>query len=360
MNRSTYRIDLYKEIHKQFPVNGGLMKRTLLSGFIMMLCTVLYGQASDPSEIVYGGKSFPLYPETLDSRPPVPSPFKAEDGTETVTVFLKDGRYALILVTVENGDPLLYSRRVGTTFGKDHQLHIDSGDFPELARTGLHSESHLDERKMITGYPVDVITYIGRPGRFSYSGFLAEDEDIISVLKGDNRLVGRLGLTHPGLARPLFHVWNMILKEIEIGRWARFYENVPSFFYHDQKILLKAEGTKGWQVSIFQDEIQGRFDISVQRTLSVEEMSFLKEHYSRLDGRQFEQLEQTLSVIHFSEMLPYYIMRYGFYEGHTDYRSDPLAIAFVFGLKTLEAIEATFPGRLYEVLTDHFTTETVK
>jgi len=46
-------------------------------------------------------------------------------------------------------------------------------------------------------------------------------------------------------------------------------------------------------------------------------------------------------------MLPYYIMRYGFYEGHTDYRADPIAIAFIFGMRSLEEIEAAFEGRLY-------------
>jgi len=54
-------------------------------------------------------------------------------------------------------------------------------------------------------------------------------------------------------------------------------------------------------------------------------------------------------------MVPFYIMRYGFYEGHTDYRADPIAIAFIFGLKSLVEIEAVFPGRLHEMLTAHFT-----
>ena len=54
-------------------------------------------------------------------------------------------------------------------------------------------------------------------------------------------------------------------------------------------------------------------------------------------------------------MAPYYIMRYGFYEGHTAWRADPIAIAFVFGLRRLEDIEAVFPGDLYNVLTGHFT-----
>jgi hypothetical protein len=41
------------------------------------------------------------------------------------------------------------------------------------------------------------------------------------------------------------------------------------------------------------------------------------------------------------------------YEGHTSYRVDPIAI--VGGLRSIEEIEAAFPGRLYKTLTGHFT-----
>lgn len=54
------------------------------------------------------------------------------------------------------------------------------------------------------------------------------------------------------------------------------------------------------------------------------------------------------------EMQPFYIFRYGFYEGHTAWRTDPISIAFLFGLRSLKEIEATFPGRLWSVLTEHF------
>jgi len=47
-------------------------------------------------------------------------------------------------------------------------------------------------------------------------------------------------------------------------------------------------------------------------------------------------------------------MRYGFYEGHTEYRCDPIAIALIFGLKSLEEIDEAFDGKLFEVLTGHF------
>jgi hypothetical protein len=254
---------------------------------------------------------------------------------------------------MENGKPRLYSRKIKSLFGKDRQLQVNSRDFPELARTGLHSESTLVRKKIITGIPVEVITFIGRPKRFSDAGFLAEDEDILSVLIGDNRLVKKLGLTHATMAKPLFHVWNMILKEIEAGGMVRF-SGVRHFFYNGGKVLMRAEATKGWQVSIFQDEIQGKFDVDLCRKLSRKEEDLLKRCYPQLSVHQMTRLKEKLSTIHFSEMVPFYIMRYGFYEGHTDYRADPIAIAFIFGLRNLAELEKKFRGNLYTTLTNHY------
>lgn len=296
----------------------------------------------------------PLYPNEFEKQPSISSPYLAEEGTEIVTAVLKNGKYVCIPVTVENGKPLHYSYRVPWVYGKDHQLHINKGDFPTLAKTGLHSENELDGKTMITGVPVDVITYIGRPRRFSGEGFMADDENIISVLKGDNNLVRKLGLTHPQMAKPLFHVWNMMLEEIEHGRLRRF-SDIQCFFYNGNKISMKAEGMKGWQISIFQDEIQGRFDIDIQWSLTNEEKSFLRSKYSHLSGAQMAKMEEKLTRFHFSEMVPYYIMRYGFYEGHTGYRADPIAVARIFGLKSLEEIEEAFQGSLYNNLFKHYT-----
>ena len=98
-------------------------------------------------------------------------------------------------------------------------------------------------------------------------GFLAEDEDILSVLQGDNELVRRLGLKHPDLARPLFHVWNLLLREYELGKLGRFKDDVGSFWYHGREIHLRSQRTKGFQESIFNDEIKGAFDIELWREL---------------------------------------------------------------------------------------------
>jgi len=325
--------------------------------FCLLFTQPLSSRETRTSQILFNREIFQLYPLTHEKLPEIPSPFTSKDGSEVLLAVTKDNRFALIPVTVENGNSLHYSKRVKSVFGKDRQLLVDRGDFPTLARTGLHSESELDEKDMITGFPVSLITYIGRPGRFSSAGFMADDEDVISVLKGDNRLVTKLGLTHPEAAKPLFHVWNIILKEIELGKWARFWDNIQYFYYNGRKVILEAHGSKGWQISIFQDEIQGSFDIEVSSPLSPEEKSFLKTRYPRLSVAQMTELEEKLTKIHFSEMLPYYIMRYGFYEGHTDYRSDPIAVSFIFGLKSLEEIEDVFQGNLYKALTSHFVKE---
>ncbi len=182
---------------------------------------------------------------------------------------------------------------------------------------------------------------------------MADDEDIISVLKGDNDLVRKLGLTHPQMARPLFHVWNMILQEITCGKFGRF-SNVQAFFHNGRKILLRGESFKGWQNSIFQDEVQGRFEIDLRYELTPQERLLMQEKYSHLTSLQMVELIEALTRLHFSEMAPYYIMRYGFYEGHTDYRADPIAIACIFGLRSIEEITNAFGADLPGTLKHHF------
>ena len=68
-----------------------------------------------------------------------------------------------------------------------------------------------------------------------------------------------------------------------------------------------------------------------------------------------EELIMKLSKIRTGEIQPYYIMRYGFYEGHTMWRTDPLALSFIFGLKSLKEIEKSVEGHLHDMLTSQFT-----
>lgn len=331
------------------------MKRTTSVIMCILLMTLLpvtgLGRDQDPDPVVYNDQSYPLFPEILTQAPLVPSPFTTEEGREIVTCFTLDGRYFLVDATVENGEPLDYSNDLW--WGKGRQTDVDSLDFPTLAKTGMHSETELDQTETITGVPVTDITKDGRPRASSDAGFMAEDEDILSVLKGDNRLVGKLGLTHPQCARPLFHVFNVILtvgKDSERG-------NIGGILYNESKVHLEFGGAKGWQESIFNDEILGYWQIEMRRELDQKERSLLERRYQDLTGEELAELVDKLSQIHTGEMVAYYIMRYGFYEGHTSYRADPIAIACIFGLRSMQRIEGAFERRLDDVLLSHFTGE---
>ena len=314
---------------------------------LMILSNVACGQIT----------KYKLYPFSYDAMPEIKSPTFINDSVESILIVTKDDKYALAPVTIENGKPLLYSYKVGTYMGKDQQLLVDNGDFPELAKTGLHSDNRLDNTKAITGIPIGIINCTGRPNAYSTTGFMAEDEDLISVLKNDNRTVKKLGLTHPELARPLYHIWNLILLEYELGNWGRFYDNIKQIYYNENNLNFQASGSKGWQISIFLDEIQGRHNIHIDRKLTDKEETYLREKYSTLSPDKMKDLKFRLTNLDFSEMLPYYIMRYGFYEGHIGYRTDPISIAFIFGLMSLEQIDKDLGGQLYNALFDHFVSQ---
>ena len=320
---------------------------------------LLYAQETKTIQFSYQQITYPLYPSTLDTCPDIPSPLITYEGMEIVIGFRKmNNTFTIIPVTVENGDSLNYKNN---QWGKGQQLEVDERDFPTLAKTGLHSDAELDQTKTITGRSVAEITEDGHPERSSYAGFMAHDEDIIAVLKGDNRLVMKLGLTHPQLAKPLFHLWNIIQKHDEQMRLLhRPLQGINWFYYNGNKIqLLDAGSGHGWQESIFNDGILGMWQFEIRRELNPYEIKFLQENYSHLDAEQMKGLIKKLTYIHTGEMVPFYIIRYGFYEGHTSYRADPIAITFIFGLKSLEEIENAFKGNLYETLNNHFTEKNI-
>ncbi|MCP4634640.1 MAG: hypothetical protein GY855_17055 [candidate division Zixibacteria bacterium] len=323
----------------------------LIVGAIFLIPGLQFCQETIPNQITYNNHTYKLHPEIYSEMPEIPSPLKMKDGQEIVTCITLDKKYFLAQVTVENGKLLDYKNRIWHEKGK--QLDVDSADFPTLAKTGLHSEEELSKTKTITGKPVDEITEIGRPEEYSGEGFMSYDEDIISVLRGDNRLVNRLGMIHPEIAKPLFHVFNVIItvkKDNVRG-------NVKGIIYNGNEIFLRFWGAKGWQESIFNDEILGYWQIEMWRELQDDEKSFLEEKYSDLIDAEKRELRKKLAFIHTGEMVPFYAMRYGFYEGHTDYRADPIAICSIFGLKSIEEIEKSFSGELYNSLMKHFTKE---
>lgn len=289
--------------------------------------------------VSYEGQRFRLYPDTLDAQPNLPSPLTAADGTELVVAALREGRFAVVPATLR---------------AEDRQCDVDGDDFPTLAGTGLHSEVELARTGIVTGRSAGEITDLARPGTLSVEGFIGPDEDIVDVLIRDNRAVMALGLTHSDLARPLFHLWNMMRTDIDLGRWnmaTHRWHNVTAVLSRGRTVNVVAGDTKGGQLSIFDDGLDGAFWIEIQTELTATERSFLAARYPHLDGTRMDTLVRLLTRMETGEMEPHYAMWYGFYEGKTPWRTDPIAIALIFGLRTIEQIEAAFPGRLYEVLT---------
>jgi hypothetical protein len=329
---------------------------------IAFICLLLIGtagstQSRPDEEVIYEGPRLPLYPVIVDFKPPIGSPHTADDGIEYVVGVTSTGAYTVFEVTVTNGEELNYKKNVW--YARGRQLDVDSADFPALAGTGLHSEDELQRVKTITGRSVDEITRIGRPEQYSGVGFLADDEDIVSVLAGDNRLVRNLGLTHPDLARPLFHVFNVIQAVMSQSGY-RKRGDAQAILYNDRTINLRFWGAKGWQESIFNDEILGYWEIEMWRELDDAERAFLSEHYANLSEQERSQMIRQLSYIHTGEMAAFYAMRYGFYEGHTGYRADPIAIAFIFGLRTVEQLDAAFSSDLPSALSRHHTSDMMR
>lgn len=323
--------------------------------FLFICCSLSVKNGSSQTEdVTFNQKTYPLYPKLLTEKPIVSSPFTTETGREFLVTATENRKFAIFPVTVENGEPWLHQRKRG----KGNQLSVDADDFPVLAREGLHAEAELKQTRMITGRSLAEITSAARPGCSSGAGFIAQDEDILSVLLGDNRLVKKLDLTHPQLAKPLFHLFNFI-------RWreAQSSQNAqPELIYYNDKIihLANCHSGKGWQESIFDDEILGFYQFDLYRDLDAAEKLFLMTKYQHLAETEMAALLQKLTHLHTGEMVAFYIMRYGFYEGHTSYRADPVVLAFLFGLKTVYEIEAAFPGQLPDVLTRHFTRKNIK
>jgi len=304
-----------------------------------------------PLPLSAGDEPLPLYPATVAEQPAGPSPRVMEDGAQIVVGrYEEKNAWVLIPVTVENGEPRNYRK---DQWGKGNQLAVDSTDFPTLARTGLHSEAELSATKTITGIPMAAVTAVGRPEGSSWAGFLGRDETIIGVLTRDNRLVRKMGLTHPDLARVLFHVWNIVQRHDE--RMRELGKPLPIidwFLYNGNRIrFLDTTSGKGWQESIFDDGNLGMYHLFFNRDLGPEEKEFLRRRYARLNPEQLDLLIERLTVIRTGEMVPYYIQRYGFYEGDTAYRADPLALAFIFGLRDINELDTAFEGKLFEVLT---------
>ncbi|MEE4214998.1 MAG: hypothetical protein V2I34_08005 [Bacteroidales bacterium] len=293
----------------------------------------------------------PLY---YTKDPGLPSPAINKEGRELVMLKLTGDKYTWIDATVENGETFDYKNRL---YGKGKQLMADSADFPSLARKGLHSEKELRNTKIITGRSVSQITIDGRPWGSSGVGFMSDDETILSVILADNRCAKSLGLTHPDLARPLFHLWNMSreFEDCNIDTATGEKLQIEAVMYNGKEIFLEVNGSRGWQESIFNDEILGSGHIEISREPDMSELDFLEKRYAYLPADEYQQLKNELFNINTGEMVYFYINRYGFYEGHTEYRVDPLTVALLFGIRTIEDVHRSCGGDLYKYYNTSFT-----
>lgn len=324
---------------------------------LLLLLIPLLGCSQDRYKIHYqkiDNELLTYYPELLSEIPSLPSPAITDDGREVVLAKLQDSLYAWFDATVENGDTFDYKRNL---HGKGDQLLADESDFPTLAKRGIHSDWELANTKTITGRSVSQITVDGRPGRSSGAGFIAADETILSVIWQDNQTVKKMGLTHHDLARPLFHLWNCnrIISSENERLPADERMDITALVHNGYEVAAKMTGSRGWQESIFNDEILGSGHIEIRREPTAEEMEFLDKHHKQLTPEQFEELKEQLTSLHTGEMVLFYINRYGFYEGHTDFRADPVTIAFIFGLRSIENLHKAANENLYQYFTSHFT-----
>jgi len=324
---------------------------------ILLICFVFKGCTNDRYTIHYrtiDREGLPFSPEYNSQKPDMPSPALDRSGREVVLAKLQDSLYTWFDATVENGDTFDYKSGL---LGKGNQLLADETDFPAFARRGIHSDWELANTKTITGRSVSLITVDGRPGRSSGAGFMAADETILSVIAQDNHTVKNLGLTHPDLVRPLFHLWNStrIHASTNGSKPVNEKTELTALIYNGHEVAVHITGSRGWQESIFNDEILGTGHIEIRREPDSEEMEFLKQQYKQLTPEQFEVMKEKLTYLHTGEMVLFYINRYGFYEGHTDFRADPVTIAFIFGLRSVKELHKAANGNLHRYFTSHFT-----
>ncbi len=339
------KLQIFSRIH---PKN---ISHALLFLKIIFMCEIVNSQDIFQDEVFLNGISYTTYPYTYDNKPALPSPFLSDEQREVVLLKTNENKYALLDVTQENGHSFNYQ---GIFRGKGNQLYTDTLDFPTMGFTGLHSMIELSQIHTITGLSVAEITYQGRPGRLSGAGFIAEDEDILSVLQGDNQLVSQMGLTHRDLSKPLFHLWNTVLYMIDYDDQGIIPSEGPdTLFYFGKKIQFSAPNCRGWQYSLFNDSIQGECHLELRVILSENERSFIESRYDILTDDERNELIENLTHLHTGEMAAYYIQYYGFYEGHTEYRADPIKLAFLFGMKSIDELYEVFGDQLYKRIKAH-------
>ncbi|MBF0489072.1 MAG: hypothetical protein HQL15_00455 [Candidatus Omnitrophica bacterium] len=184
------------------------------------------------------------------------------------------------------------------------QTYTEAPNASGFVMGGVNTNETIAKLTNLTGMSINEIEQRARPGTSSEAGFIDAKEKLVDVLKADNSFVRSLGLTHQQLAEPLFYAMNL-LEQIEEKYGVGFSQESINFHY--KGILYRANfvSYRGMQWSIFNDGVATNKDYVVTNM-------------------------QNGASVKFSGMVPYYIWRYGFYEGHVRYRVDPRNIVHVF------------------------------
>lgn len=186
----------------------------------------------------------------------------------------------------------------------------------------------IEHKQTIGGIPVETIEQKMRPGEMSRSGFIDNDQKLVDVLKSDQDLVNKLGLTHKQIVEPLQIAHNQhVISSCEDPRWeyevrtpdgnTERQKRVVDIVYHGKTYKLSGKTYRGVQMTPFlldTRKTDWRDSTNTASDLTITD-------------------PETGHELNFSGLLVHLIRDYGFYEGNTRYRVGPEEIASFFGLK---------------------------
>ncbi len=195
------------------------------------------------------------------------------------------------------------------------QNYIQPVDEQGFTIGGVNKSEIISNLKHITGIPIAEIEKTARPRKYSHSGFLGNEEQLVGILTIDNEFVLGKNFTHQQLAEPLFYVMNLFSLDTDN------FDREKNFSYNGMQYNARYVKHQGYQGSIFADNLLIDRDFIIKNESNNQEISF-------------------------SGILPYYIWRYGFYEGNTSYRLEPQDIINTFFSPDADKINQPLPQSL--------------
>jgi hypothetical protein len=177
----------------------------------------------------------------------------------------------------------------------------------------VNSDDSIRQLTTLTGLTIAEIEDRARPCHCSkwqdcsVDGFLGENEGFITRLLEDNLFVRQKQLTHQKIAKPLFILATMNKDYCHIAQETGDFKTGQCLL-NKITFSVSINCTNGYQESIFNDHLRSSCIVNAVKMPQRQNLSF----------------DQVL--------LPNYIDRYGFYEGHTIYRVAPQTIIDFFEL----------------------------